>query len=197
MPKRYGESMVVFSAVNSIECVVDGAPVGKTGRLFTVPAGKAVKVPYEAGRFILDHLSYKGVVRVDETETETGIEYDIDKAKKESLALTATEDDKRFQQYVTDVVTDYLNQKKPAPRVPAAIQEIIDRRGYDLTKYGIFPLGQKETEQQNKMAALEADNKTKDQQLADLQAQVAQLALLVKGSQVEDETANESRKKKG
>ena len=174
--KHYGEAMVLYSAVNRVEAVVDGAPVGPNGRLFIIEKGKAMKLPYEAGRFILDHLAYKGVVRVDEQETETGVSYDMEKAKEESLALTATEDDKRFQRYIQDVVTDYLNHKKPAPQTPAAIQEIIDRRGYDLTKYGIFPLGQKETENQQKLAALTQESKDKDAELLKMREQLTDLA---------------------
>ncbi len=174
--KHYGEAMVLYSAVNRVEAVVDGAPVGPNGRLFIIEKGKAMKLPYEAGRFILDHLAYKGVVRVDEQETETGVSYDMEKAKEESLALTATEDDKRFQRYIQDVVTDYLNQKKPAPQTPRAIQEIIDRRGYDLTKYGIFPLGQKETENQQKLAALTQESKDKDAELLKMREQLTDLA---------------------
>jgi hypothetical protein len=174
--KHYGEAMILYSAVNRVAAVVDGAPVGDNGRLFIIEKGKAKKLPYEAGRFILDHYGYTGVVRVDEQETDTGTNYDMVKAKAESLALTEQQDDKRFQQYISDVVTDYLNQKKPAPKTPAAIQEIIDRRGYDLTKYGIFPLGQKETENQEKLAKLSADNKEKDDQIVKLQQQMADLA---------------------
>jgi hypothetical protein len=194
--KHYGEAMVLYSAVNRVEAVVDGAPVGKNGRLFIVEKGKAVKLPYEAGRFILEHKAYTGVVRVAEEETETGVNYDIEAAKRESLALTAQQDDARFQQYISDVVTDYLNQKKPAPRTPEAIQEIIDRRGYDLTKYGIFPLGQKETENQEKLAKLTQENADKDAQLLKLQQQMADLANTVaalKGNSPDDDKG----KKKG
>lgn len=176
IPKNYGVAMVLYSAVNRVEAVVDGAPVGPTGRLFVVEKGKAMKVPFEAGRFILDHMSYKGVVRVDEVETDQGVTYDIEKARQESLELTEREDDKRFQQYVSDVVADYLNQKKPAPRTPDSIAEIINRRGYDLTKYGIFPLGQKETEQLNRMKELEAESKDKEAEVQKLREQLADLA---------------------
>jgi hypothetical protein len=185
--KHYGEAMVLYSAIEKVAAVVDGAPVGKNGRLFIVEPEKPVKVPYEAGRFILEHYAYLGVVRVDEEETETGITYHVDKAKTESLALTQQMDDQRFNQYVSDVVTDYLNQKKPAPRTPAVIQKIIERRGYDLKRYGIFPLGEKESEQLAKMATLEADNKAKDEKLQTLQRQMAELATTVANLKGDDQ----------
>lgn len=177
--QHYGEAMVLYSAIEKVAAVVDGAPVGKLGRLFIVEPEKPVKVPYEAGRFILEHYAYLGVVRVEETETETGITYHVDEAKKESLKLTAEMDDKRFSQYVSDVVTDYLNQKKPAPRTPDVIQKIIARRGYDLKRYGIFPLGEQESGNIAKISALESENKAKDDQLQTLQRQMAELATTV------------------
>lgn len=188
IPKNYGESMVLYSAIERVAAVVDGARPGPNGRLFIVEPGKAVKLSYEAGRFILDHYAYTGVVRVDEVETDDGIIYDIEKAKKDSLALTEEQDTKRFQQYVSDVVTDYLNQKKPAPQTPDVIKKIVERRGYDLKKYGIFPLGERESANMEKLTALEKENKEKDDQLSRLQQQLAALATTV---------ANLDGKKKG
>lgn len=179
IPKNYGEAMVLYSAVDRVEAVVDGAPAGPNGRLFIIDPGKPKKVPYEAGRFILEHLAYRGVVRVNETETDSGIDYDVEGAKAESLKLTEAMDYQRFMDYVQHVVTDYLNQKKPAPRTPDAILTIINRRGFDLKKYGIFPLGERESEQQEKMAKLAAENAEKDKSIAELQRQMTDLANLV------------------
>jgi hypothetical protein len=168
IPAKYGEAMVLYSAVNKVEAVVDGAPAGKNGRLFIVEPGKPVKVPYEAGRFILEHMAYLGVVRVRETETDTGVTYDVDGARKESEDLTASMDEALFQRYVDDVVSDYLNKKKPVPKTSPNIQRIIDRRGFDLKKYGIFVIGQKEEEAQAKMAAMQDEMKALKDQLAAL-----------------------------
>jgi hypothetical protein len=195
IPKNYGEAMVLYSAIERVAAVVDGAPVGKNGRLFIVEPEKPTKVPYEAGRFILEHYAYLGVVRVDELESETGVTYDVEKARTESLALTVQMDDQRFNQYVQDVVTDYLNQKKPAPKTPAVIQKIIERRGYDLKRYGIFPLGERESANMAKVEELEKGNKAKDEQIQALQRQMADLATTVANLKSEEETA--PGKKKG
>jgi len=198
IPKNYGEAMVLYSAIERVAAVVDGAPVGKHGRLFIVEPETPVKVPYEAGRFILEHHAYQGVVRVEEEEVESGIHYNLEKAKAESLALTAQMDDQRFNQYVQDVVTDYLNQKKPAPRTPEVIQKIIQRRGFDLKRYGIFPLGERESANMEKVAALEAENKSKDEQLQTLQRQMAELATTVanlKGEDAKNEEPVPARKR--
>lgn len=196
IPKHYGEAVVLFSAINRVEAVVDGAPVGPRGRLYIVEPGKPQRVPYEAARFILEHYVYTGVVKVDETETESGISYDLPKAKAESLKLTEEQDHERFMRYVEHVVTDYLNQKKPAPRTPPAIQELINRRGYDLKQYGIFPLGEKESEQLAKMKALEDDNKAKDESLIKLQAQVEQLSKMMATMQAGGQSAEDDSKGK-
>lgn len=168
IPKSYGEAMVLYTAGDPVCTVVDGAPAnwrGAEGRKFTIEPGKAKIVPYEAGRFILEHLSYTGVVRVKETETDSGIEYDIETAKKESLELLEAMDRQRFRQYVDGVVADYIMNpkgKKAVPEPPEPIKAIIKRRGYDLKTYGIVPLGWEEPH---------AD----DPRVEDLQNQLAQL----------------------
>lgn len=193
IPKNYGESMVLYSAIERIAAVVDGARPGPNGRLFIVEPEKPVKMSYEAGRFILEHYAYLGVVRVDEEETESGIHYNAEKAKQESLALTEKMDEQRFHQYVSDVVTDYLNQKKPAPRTPEVIQKIIARRGYDLKNYGIFPLGERESANAAKVAELEKENLAKDEQLQTLQRQVADLATIVATLKPEEAASGKKR----
>jgi hypothetical protein len=165
IPKTYGERMVLFTSGDPVECVVDGAPVGPNGRLFRIHPGKPQQVPYEAGRFILEHLAYTGVVRVDEKETETGIEYDIKGAEKASLALLEQMDKMRFEQYCRDMVQDYImNPKgaKPVPEPSEPILRIIKRRNWDLKARGIVPIGW-ETPQRD------------DPRVDDLQRQLAQL----------------------
>jgi len=174
IPKSYGERMVLFTAGDKVECVVDGAPVGPNGRLFIINPNKPQQVPYEAGRFILEHLAYTGVVRVNEKETDTGIEYDIDGAKKESLALLEQMDRARFDQYCNSAVEDYIaNPKgsKPVPQPSPAIMAIIERRGWQkiLKARGIVPLGWDEPQADNSAVITDLQN-----QLAQLRAQLAQ-----------------------
>src|ERR1700728_4163360 len=84
---KYHDYMWLYTEGERVEVVVDGAPPGPNGRLFTIEPGKATKVPHEAGRFILEHIGYTGVVRVDEKDREdgTGTDLDIAKAKDESM----------------------------------------------------------------------------------------------------------------
>lgn len=166
IPKSFGERMVLYTAGDKVEAVVDGAPAGPNGRLFIINPNKPQQVPYEAGRFILEHLAYTGVVRVSEKETDTGIEYDIDGAKKDSLALLETMDRTRFNSYVSGVVQDYVQQSKPVPQPPEPILAIIERRGYDLKRFGIVPIGWEEPQKE-------------DPRIADLQNQLAQMRALM------------------
>jgi hypothetical protein len=151
---RIGETVVVYSESERVECVVDGAPPQENGRLFIVEPGKPKKVPYEAARFMLDHLSYTGVVRVDVIESEDGTKYDLPKAKAESLAKLKEMDDLRFRRWLSGVIEDYVKRSKPVPSPEESIQRIIDRRGYDLKKYGIVPVGWAETEKIDEIAVL-------------------------------------------
>lgn len=177
--KHYGESMVLYTAGDAVECVVDGAPVGPDGRLFRIVPGKAKKVPFEAGRFILEHLAYTGVVRVEENETDSGVEYDIAGAKKASLVLLEAQDAKRFHDYISATVEDYVSKNKVVPPPSPPILAIIERRGYDLKKYGIKPIGFADPEQERFDAQAKENKDLKDEllalrnQMAALSAQVA------------------------
>jgi hypothetical protein len=165
IPRSYGERMVLYTAGEKVETVVDGAPPGPNGRLFIIVPGKPTQVPYEAGRFILEHLGYTGVVRVDEKETATGIEYDIKGAEKASKAQLEASDGERFRRYVDGVVQDYIMNpkgRKAVPEPPETIKAIIKRRGYNLKDYGIVPLGWEEV-------------KPEDPRVDDLQRQLAEL----------------------
>jgi hypothetical protein len=141
---RYQDYMLLYTAGDKVEAVVDGAPPGPDGRLFTIEPNKVVKVPYEAGRFILEHLAYTGVVRVNEKQKEdgSGSEYDVATAKKESLIKFEEQDAKRWRDYVEYCITDKINQKKAVPATPDTIKAIIARRGYRLSDYGIAPVGE-------------------------------------------------------
>ena len=166
IPTHYADHMVLYTATERVEAVVDGAPVGKAGRLFIIEVGKPTRVPYEAGRFILEHLGYTGVVRVEETEDDSGVHYDVQKGKAESLAASAEQDDMRFRRYISDAVEDFVKRNKPVPEPPEPILRIIERRGYDLKRFGIVPIGWEEPDKDKRLADLEA-------QLAALQAKLA------------------------
>jgi hypothetical protein len=174
MASTYHDTMVLYTATDEVRAVVDGARPGANGRLFIVPPGKPTKVPFEAGRFILEHLGYTGVVRVEEQETETGVTWDVDKAKEESLAKSEEQDTKRLSQFVSDMVTDFVQRNKPVPAPPESIMRIIERRKFDLKKYGIRPIGFADPAQEQ-ADGLAAENKNLKDQLAILSAQVAQL----------------------
>lgn len=175
---HYGESMVLYSEGLRVEAIVDGAPPilddpkgdpdKHSGRTFVIPIGKATKVPYEAGRFILDHLGYTGVVRVDVKESETGSKYDIEKAKRESAEKLKRGDEIMFKSWLTGVIDDFVKRNKPVPAPEGSILAIIERRGYDLRKYGITPIGWGEKAADEEKADLK-------RQLAELQAKVAEL----------------------
>lgn len=143
-PSRYQDYMILYTEGDEVVAVVDGAPPGPDGRKFTVTPGKAIKVPWEAGRFILEHLAYTGVVRVRETDKAdgTGTEYDIESAKAESLAAFEVADEKRWAAYVEYCVTDKINNKKAVPATPDSIKALIKRRGYRLSEFGITPVGE-------------------------------------------------------
>lgn len=159
---KYNDYMILYTEGEPVDAVVDGAPPGPSGRLFHVEPGKAVKVPYEAGRFILDHLGYTGVVRVREIEREdgTGTEFDIAAAKAESEAKFEDEDARRWREYVEYCITDKMNNKKAVPATPDSIKRIMERRGYNLGDYGIAPVGEKQP---------------RDRVIEQLQAQIAAL----------------------
>lgn len=170
----YHDTMVLYTATDEVRTVVDGARPGPNGRLFIVPPGKAIKVPYEAGRFILEHLGYTGVVRVQETETESGVTWDVERAKEESLAKSEEEDNKRLAQFVSDMVTDFVQRNKPVPSPPESIMRIIERRHFDLKRFGIRPIGFTDPAQEQ-ADELVAENKSLKDRLAIMEAQVAQL----------------------
>lgn len=136
-PSDYRDYMWLLTAGDKVECVVDGAPPGPNGRLFIVEPGKAKKVPWEAGRFILNHLAYTGVVRVNEIDREdgTGTDLDIDGARAESLANFAEGDARRWRDYVQYVIDDKIGNKKVVPPMPESIVAIAKRRGYRLSDH--------------------------------------------------------------
>lgn len=204
--RNYGERMVLYTAADRVEAVVDGAQPGKNGRLFIIEPNKPMQVPYEAGRFILEHLAYTGVVRVEESQqldeegNVVGISYDVEGAKAASLALSATSDKQRFDQYVRDCVSDYIaNPKgaKPVPQPSPPILAIIERRGYDLKKFGIVPIGWEEPAKDKRLEQMEAQLKHM-QALLDAQGVAVPADLDVPGRGAEEGVADETpRKKKG
>ena len=177
IPKGYGESMVLFSH-EGFSTVVDGAPVGPNGRLYVIPKGKPIKVPFEVGRHLLEdqRFPFIDVVRVREEETETGILYDIDAAKQESAERLREADDAGFNQFVSGAIEDYVKRNKPVPQPPAKILRIMERRGYKLEDYGIHPIGWK-TAENKQLNTMSAENEQLKQQMADMQKKLD--ALLV------------------
>lgn len=161
-PPDYRDYMWLYTAGDKVEAVVDGAQPGPNGRLFEVIPGKPVKVPWEAGRFILAHMSYTGVVRVNEKDREdgSGTDLDIAGAKKASLALFEEADKRRWRDYVQYVIDDKINNKRVVPPPPDTIKAIMDRRGYKLTDFGVTVPGEMNptAPSLNEMAALRAEN---------------------------------------
>lgn len=176
--QSYHEYMMLYTAGEKVECVVDGAKPGPLGRLFIVETNKAVRVPYEAGRFILEHLGYTGVVRVNETEREdnTGIEFDIETAKAESLAKFEQEDERRWRDYVEYCITDKINNKKAVPATPDTIKRLIARRGYRLADFGISPVGEKQP-QDAAMEELKALVASQSKQIAEMTKKLQELGV--------------------
>lgn len=142
--QRYHDYQWLYTAGDEVVAVVDGAPPGPEGRKFTVTPGKAVKVPWEAGRFILEHLGYTGVVKVNETDRPdgTGTDLDIEAAKTESMAKFEESDARRWADHIRYCIDDKINNKRAVPETPDAIKRIIARRGYRLSDYGITPVGE-------------------------------------------------------
>lgn len=171
IPMKFGEAMVLYTAGDRVEAVVDGAPVGKNGRLYIVEPNKPTKVPYEAGRFILDHLGYTGVVRVQETETDTGVDYDIKGAQEESIAKLEAADAAAFKRYISDAVEDFVKRNKPVPQPDERIMKIIKRRGYDLKQFGIVPIGWQKPEDE-KLTTMQKENSDLQDKLAQMQKQI-------------------------
>lgn len=177
--QKYFDYMWLYTEGEQVCQVVDGAPPGPDGRKFTVNTGKATKVPWEVGRFFLEHLAYTGVVRVRETDRPdgTGTDLDIESAKAESLAKFEEEDGRRWREYVEYCITDKINNKKAVPATPGAIKALIKRRGYRLADYGIAPVG----EATPRDAAMEALQKTVAELTAKLNEALGEPTVVKKG----------------
>src|SRR5215471_3904203 len=143
---HYTEFVIMYTACDEVCCTVDGAPPGKDGRKFTIPINKPVRVPWLAGKFMLDHYGYTGGVQVreieqtDEDGNVIGVTYDTESARAESLAKGVEQDQIRWQRFVTDMVEDFVKRSKTVPPPPEAIVKIIERRGYKMQDFGIKPI---------------------------------------------------------
>jgi hypothetical protein len=177
---HYQDYMILYTEGEAVECVVDGAPPGPNGRLFIVEPGKPVKVPWEAGRFILEHLAYTGVVRVNEVDKEdgTGTVYDIPAARAQSLVLFEHEDGRRWRDYVEYCIMDKMNNKKAVPATPDTIKRLMARRNYRLSDYGIAPVGEIQP-MDTGIADLKAENTALRTQLADMSTKLNRLMSLL------------------
>lgn len=198
-PPDYRDYMWLYTEGEEVNCVVDGAPVGPTGRLFTVRPKKAVRVPWEAGRFILEHLPYTGVVRVNEVDREdgTGTDLDLPAAKVESLARFQSEDERRWRDYVQYVITDKIDNKRVIPPPPDAIRRIMDRRGFRLEDFGINVPGVESASRTSnaQMAALKEQNDSLQGQVAALTARLNDALGEPDGADGADAPKDKSKKK--
>lgn len=169
---RYGETVVLYSEQTVEVGGVYGAPPGPDGYSWAIPAGRPVKVPYEVGRFVREHLPNTGVVEVVVSETKdelgntTGTTYDLKTAKAASTEKLKAGDERAFKAWLSGTVEDYVKRNKPVPEPPESIMTIIQRRGYDPKKYGIVPIGWAEREGN-------AANEALQKQIDELKAQLA------------------------
>lgn len=166
IPKNYGTEVVVYSAAFGWQGVVDGAPPVNGSRLFTIEPQKAKKVPFEVWRFIDQHNPYSDVVAVSQVESDSGVTYDIEGARQESMAKGEAADLAAFKAYISAAVEDFVKRNKPVPQPPDNIMAIIERRGYDLKKFGIVPIGWEEPEKDARVAQLEQQMQQLKDQLA-------------------------------
>lgn len=171
-PRTFGQTAVLYSAVEDCSAVVDGAPPtvtdGHRGRLFIVKAGKPTRVPEEAARFMLDHYGYTGVVRVRETPTSDGIHYELKEAHQESLDKLAQADEVIFRNWLSGIIEDYVKRSKPVPVPDERMAKLIARRHYNLKDYGIVPIGFAEKQH-------DAEMEKRDAEIAQLKAQLESL----------------------
>lgn len=182
IPASYNERLLVLS-VEPVEITgVYGAPPGPDGFSWILEANKPTRVPYEVYRMATEatHLQYASVVKVDVTETKdefgnvTGTTFDLDKAKEESALRLKQADERAFQFWVTGIVEDYVKRGKPVPEPDAHIQRIVARRGYDLKRYGIVPIGWAEKDKVNEVEALKALLAEQTKQLGELKAKLGE-----------------------
>jgi hypothetical protein len=164
--------MRLYSHSERVAATVDGAPPGPAGRLFIVEPGVVTKVPDEAGRFILAHLAYTGAVKVNEIESETGVQFDKEQAIEDSLHALEEQDQVRFQTYIQNMVKDYVERNRPVPPPSESILRLIERRGYDLKKFGIVPIGWEAPDKDERVAQLESENATLKAAMADLNSKL-------------------------
>lgn len=191
-PPDFRDYMWLYTAGEPAGAVVDGAPVGPNGRSYEIPMNKATRVPWEAGRFILAHLSYTGVVRVGEVNRTDkdgnviGTDLDIDAAHARSLELLEESDRLRWANYVQYVIDDKLNNKKVVPPPPDSIKRIMDRRGFKLGDFGISTPGTEVGPTPSaELAALKTENAALKTQLGETNAKLDKM--LAKFNEVFDQ----------
>lgn len=155
--QQYGQTVLLYSEEQLEVGGVYGAPPGPSGYCWTIPAGKPVRVPYEVKRYIAEHLPNSGVVEVTVSETRdefgnvTGTKFDLPSAKAASQRKLAEGDDNAFRTWLSNTIEDFVKRSKPVPEPPEHIMTILQRRGYDLKKYGITPVGWAEREKADSM----------------------------------------------
>jgi len=133
-PQFYRDYMWIATWGIPHETTVDGAPTGPKGRVYgCTEVGRAKKVPWEAGRFLIEHCAYTGVVRVEESEREdgTGTDLNLTKAQEESLANFVKGDEEMWQRYL-DYIVDRIERKMVVPPMPDSVRGVMQRRHYSL-----------------------------------------------------------------
>jgi hypothetical protein len=120
----------------------------------------------------MTHHAALGIVKVEESESESGITYDTESARQASITQLAEQDRIKFQNYVNSCVEDYIKRNKPVPPPSPVILRIIERRGYDLKKFGIVPIGWEEPERDKALADLKAENIALKSHMADMSSKM-------------------------
>lgn len=157
---QYGQTVLLYSEERLEVGGVYGAPPGPHGYCWVIEAGKPVRVPVEVRRYIQDHLPNSGVVEVPVSESKDefgnviGTKFDLPSAKAASQKKLAEGDDAAFRQWLSNTIEDFVKRSKPVPQPPDHIMTIIQRRGYDLKKYGIVPIGWAEKDKVDELQAL-------------------------------------------
>ena len=170
--RGYGDYMWIITFGEPHVTVVDGARPGPRGRVYGCDeVGKAIKVPAEAGRFLVEHCGFSGVVQVEEVTRPdgTGTDLNLRQAKEDSEAQFKKGDEDRWQQYMGYVMW-MLEQKRIVPPPPEGIVNLMKRRGYRLKDYNIDIMGQAgQPGSGSEIAELKALVKIQAEQMSNLQ----------------------------
>lgn len=149
--------------------------------LFSFPPGKAIEIQDEfLAKAILNHRKLDGLVAVPEIETDTGIKFDLETAKKKAAEALRAGRRELFDSYVKDQQEYRIAAGKPPLPPSPIVQRIIEEDGYRLSDYGIYPKGFKvddaAVKQDAEMDSLRQQNKLLMGQVQALMEKVEELA---------------------